>query len=93
MLKQIVLNYEWLFSHPEEPMQEGDEISQALALSLGNSDVPKDNANEEGRDISYEKKPLEIPTIEDILTTCMNLLQITYVISFFVTNLIVTFCN
>ena len=53
-------------------MQEYDELSQALALSLGIFEVPKDNANEKGRDVCYEEKPLENPLVVDILTTCMN---------------------
>lgn len=89
----VELAMEWLFSHPEEPAQEDDELAQALALSLGNSEVPKDNANEKGREVSYEEKPLENPPVEDILTTCMNLLQSTDAIAFSMTDLIVTLCN
>lgn len=89
----VELAMEWLFSHPEEPAQEDDELAQALALSLGNSEAPKDNANEKGTEASYEEKPLENPPVEDILTTCMNLLQSTDAIAFSMTDLIVTLCS
>ena len=79
----VELAMEWLFSHIEETTQENDEISQALALSLGNYEVPKDNANEKRRYVSYEEKPLENPHVANILNTCMNLWESRYTISFF----------
>ena len=88
----IELPMEWLSSHPKEPAQEDNELAQALVLSLGNLEAPKDRASENGRDLSYEEKPLENPPIEDILTTRMNLLQSTYVITFSMIDLIVTLC-
>ena len=89
----VELAMEWLFSHLKEPTQEDDELAQDLSLSLGNSEVPKDNANEKGKEVSSEEKPLENPPVEDILTTCMNLLQSTDAIAFSMTDLIVTLCN
>ena len=89
-MRNFELAMVWLFSHLKEEMQEEDELSQALSLSLANSEVPKENANEKGRDVSYEENPLENPPVAGIVTTCMNLLPSTYAIYFSMTNFIVT---
>ena len=49
---------EWLFSHPKEPTQEDFECAQSPSLSVGNSEAPKDDANEKGTEASYEENPL-----------------------------------
>ena len=54
----VEMAMEWLFNHLKELVQEEDELSQSLSLSLVNFEVPKDDANEKGRDVSFEEKPL-----------------------------------
>ena len=51
----VELDMEQLFSHLKETMQEHDELAQALSLSLGNYEIPKENGNEKGRYVSYEE--------------------------------------
>ena len=89
----VELAMDWLFSHLEDPTEEDDEHAQDLSLSLGNSEVPKENANEKGRYVFDEEKPLENPPLVDILSTCMNLLQSTYAIDFSMIDLIVNLCS
>lgn len=89
----VEMAMEWLFNHPEEPAQEDDELAQALALSLGkSSEAPKDESSEKGKEILNEEKLPENPPVEDILATCMNMLQSTDTIAFPMTDLIVTLC-
>ena len=89
----VELAMEWIFSHHEEPPQEDYKIAQALSLSLGNSEALKDNVNKKGTKVSYEEKPLENPLVEDILTMCINMLQITDAIDFSMIDLIVALCS
>ncbi|XP_057852533.2 E3 ubiquitin-protein ligase UPL1 isoform X1 [Cryptomeria japonica] len=89
----VEMAMEWLFNHPEEPAQEDDELAQALALSLGKpSEAPKDESSEKGKEVLNEEKLPENPPVEDILSTCMNMLQSTDAIAFSMTDLIVTLC-
>ena len=69
------------------------DFPKLFPCHLGNYEVPKDNANEKGRYVSYEEKPLENPSVSYILTTFMNLLQSTNLISFPMIYLIVTMCR
>eukprot|EP01018_Ginkgo_biloba_P023205 Gb_26784 [translate_table: standard] len=90
----VEMAMEWLFSHPEEPVQEDDELARALALSLGNSaEAARDDASDKVKDAPTEVKGPEAPPIENILATSMKLLQSTDSIAFPLTDLIVTLCN
>ncbi|TQD72856.1 hypothetical protein C1H46_041609 [Malus baccata] len=47
---------EWLFSHHEDPVQDDDELSRALTLSLGNSsDASKAKSVEKSVDVLAEE--------------------------------------
>ncbi|XP_024379829.1 E3 ubiquitin-protein ligase UPL1 isoform X3 [Physcomitrium patens] len=86
---------EWLFSHPEEAVQEDDELARALALSLGSDGPPKEEPapinQDKGLVAENEVKP--VPPLEEMLLTCMNLLQFTDAVAFPITDLLVTMCN
>lgn len=66
-----------------------------MALSLG-SDGP---SNEESAPDNQDKEPVvehevsQVPPVEDMLLTCMNLLQNTDAVAFPLTDLLVTMCN
>uniref|UniRef100_A0A7I4AEX4 HECT-type E3 ubiquitin transferase n=1 Tax=Physcomitrium patens TaxID=3218 RepID=A0A7I4AEX4_PHYPA len=89
------LAVEWLFSNPEVAAQEDDELARALALSLGSDAPPKEESGvdnqEKGPVVDHEIS--EVPPVEDMLLTCMNLLQSSDSVAFPVTDLLVTMCN
>eukprot|EP00252_Welwitschia_mirabilis_P007759 TRINITY_DN1943_c0_g1_i1.p1 TRINITY_DN1943_c0_g1~~TRINITY_DN1943_c0_g1_i1.p1 ORF type:complete len:3671 (+),score=717.88 TRINITY_DN1943_c0_g1_i1:355-11367(+) len=89
----VEMAMEWIFSHPEEPAQEDDDLAQALALSLGSSEAAKDTGNEQEKEAENEDKLVSNPPVEEILSTCMNLLQSADSVAFPVTDLIVTLCT
>ena len=74
----VEMAMERLFNHLKELVQEEDELSQSLSLSLGNSAISKEYANEKGIYVSYEEKPLEnhlrnLPTYQNHpLRTLLN---------------------
>lgn len=92
----VEMAMEWLFSHPEEPGQEDDDLARALALSLGSSvESSQGNSSETEtlRDAQTEVTVPEAPLVEYILATSMKLLRCTDLIAFPLTDLIVTLCN
>lgn len=88
----VEMAMEWLFSHPEVPGQESDDLARAVALSLDSSvEPPQDDTSE--TEAQSEVIVPEAPPVEFILATSMKLLQSTDLLAFPLTDLIVTLCN
>ncbi|TQD93583.1 hypothetical protein C1H46_020791 [Malus baccata] len=69
----VELAMEWLFSHQEET-EEDNELARALAMSLGNeSDTKEAVANENTQQL--EEEIVQLPPVEELLSTCAKLLQ------------------
>lgn len=70
-------------------------MARALALSLGSDGPPKEEPapinQDKGLVAENEVKP--VPPLEEMLLTCMNLLQFTDAVAFPITDLLVTMCN
>lgn len=88
----VELAMEWLFSHFEET-QEDDELARALAMSLGNSatDTKKDVKNENTRTVDEEL--VQLPPVDELLSTCRRLLQMKETLAFPVRDLLVMICS
>ncbi|XP_057973292.1 E3 ubiquitin-protein ligase UPL2-like [Malania oleifera] len=88
----VELAMEWLFSHPEES-QEDDELARALAMSLGNSgpDTREDVSNENSRQL--EEEMTQLPPVDELLSTCVKLLQMKENLAFPVRDLLVMICS
>lgn len=85
---------DWLFSHPEEFVQEDVQLAQALALSLGNSsETTKDDSSDESRNVFTEDRGAEPPPVDDVLVASMKLFQSSDSTAFPLTDLLVTLCN
>lgn len=85
---------DWLFSHPEEFVQEDVQLAQALALSLGNSvETMKDDNSDEAKSAFIDDRGSETPPVDDILATSMKLLKSSDSMAFHLTDLLVTLCN
>ncbi|KAL4335645.1 hypothetical protein GQ457_07G020800 [Hibiscus cannabinus] len=84
----VELAMEWLFSHPEE-IQEDDELARALAMSLGNSetDTNVDVTNDSCQEL--EEEMVQLPPVEELLSTCTKLLQMKEPLAFPVRDLLV----
>nr|CAB3465798.1 unnamed protein product [Digitaria exilis] len=80
---------DWLFSHPEEPQEEDDELARALAMSLGNSDTSVQEEDARPNDIELEEEA-ELPPIDEILHSCLRLLQTKEALAFPVRDMLVT---
>ncbi|XP_076899559.1 E3 ubiquitin-protein ligase UPL2-like [Bidens hawaiensis] len=91
----VELAMEWLFSHPEQ-VPEDDELSRALAMSLGNnssdkslgnnsSDAKENTANETSKQI--EEETVQLPPVHELLSTCKKLLQVKDSLAFSVRDL------
>lgn len=90
----VELATDWLFSHPEEIIQEDVQLAQALALSLGNSsEATKDDSSDESRNVFTEDRGAETPPVDDILAASMKLFQNSDLVAFPLTDLLVTLCN
>lgn len=76
-------------------LQEDDELARALALSLGGDGQSKEDpaAASKGKEVVVEEETSQAPPVEDMLSTCMNLLQNTDAVAFPLTDLLVTMCN
>ena len=76
-------------------LQEDDELARALALSLGGDGQSKEDptAANKGKEVVVEEETSQAPPVEDMLSTCMNLLQNTDAVAFPLTDLLVTMCN
>lgn len=89
----VEMAMEWLISHAEDPVQEDDELAQALALSLGNSsETSKVDSVDKSVDVVTEEGQANTPPIDEILTALMKLFQ-SATIAFPLTDLLVTLCN
>ncbi|XVE95159.1 hypothetical protein REPUB_Repub02eG0072400 [Reevesia pubescens] len=88
----VELAMEWLFSHQEET-QEDDELARALAMSLGNSetDTKVDVTNDSSQQL--EEEMVQLPPVEELLSTCTKLLQIKEPRAFPVRDLLVLICS
>ncbi|CAL0307794.1 unnamed protein product [Lupinus luteus] len=64
---------EWLFSNPDETAED-DELARALVLSLGNSESDKKDAVANGSAQQIEEEMVQLPPIDDLLSTCTILL-------------------
>ncbi|KDP41504.1 hypothetical protein JCGZ_15911 [Jatropha curcas] len=88
----VELAMEWLFSHPEET-QEDDELARALAMSLGNSesDTKENDANANPQQL--EEEMIQLPPVDELLSTCIKLLQVKEPLAFPVRDLLVLICS
>lgn len=89
----VELAMEWLFSHPEEVAQEDDELARALAMSLGNSgtEIKEDCTNENTQNV--EEELVQLPPVDELLSTCRRLLQMKENLAFPVRDLLVMICS
>ncbi|CAM6105472.1 unnamed protein product [Calypogeia fissa] len=93
-VNSVEMATEWLCSLPEGAAQEDDELARALALSLGSGDgSPKREVSLKGKELIVEEGAPQPPAVEDVLSTCMNLLQNAEALAFPLTDLLVTICN
>ncbi|ERN14346.1 E3 ubiquitin-protein ligase UPL2 isoform X1 [Amborella trichopoda] len=89
----VEMAMEWLFSHPEEA-QEDDELARALAMSLGNSGSSgKEDAVANTGTSEQEEESVQPPPIDDLLMTCVRLLQLKDSLTFSVRDLLVMMCS
>ncbi|XP_021903500.1 E3 ubiquitin-protein ligase UPL1-like [Carica papaya] len=88
----VELAMEWLLSHPEET-QEDDELARALAMSLGKSEseTKEDAANDGNQQL--EQDIVQLPPVEELLSTCMKLLQMKEPLAFPVRDFLVLVCT
>ncbi|KAG8048577.1 hypothetical protein GUJ93_ZPchr0009g267 [Zizania palustris] len=80
---------DWLFSHPEEP-HEDDELARALAMSLGNSDTSAQEEDEKSNDLELEEETVQLPPIDEVLFSCLRLLQTKETLAFPVRDMLLT---
>lgn len=88
----VELAMEWLFSHPEET-QEDDELARALAMSLGNSESENKEAGANDNVKQLEEEMVQLPPIEELLSTCAKLLQMKEPLAFPVRDLLAMMCS
>ncbi|KAM6543817.1 hypothetical protein CsatB_008264 [Cannabis sativa] len=88
----VELAMEWLFSHPEE-VQEDDELARALAMSLGNSDTDTKEADTDDCVPQLEEEMVQLPPVEELLSTCTKLLQMKEPLAFPVRDLLAMMCS
>ncbi|XP_062203891.1 E3 ubiquitin-protein ligase UPL1-like [Phragmites australis] len=81
---------DWLFSHPEEPQEHDDELARALAMSLGNSDTSAQQEDGKSNDVELEEETVQMPPIDEILYSCLRLLQTKETLTFPVRDMLVT---
>ena len=66
---------EWLFTHPNKPLQEDDELAWVLAPLLGSTESSaKEEMATRQKDIDQEEDLVQVPSIEEIFSTCIKLL-------------------
>ncbi|KAJ1697814.1 hypothetical protein LUZ63_006326 [Rhynchospora breviuscula] len=94
----VELATDWLFTHPEELVQEDVQLAQALALSLGtNSEPGKEELPDRpsgGDDTAGSTVPTPAPPLDDVLSVSVKLFQ-NYCesVAFSLGGLLVTLCN
>jgi E3 ubiquitin-protein ligase HUWE1 len=76
-------------------LQEDDELAQALAMSLSNDGLLKADARDgnKGKEVVSQEEGPRAPSIVDMLSTCISLLQKSDVAAFSLADLLVTMCN
>ncbi|KAL6600606.1 hypothetical protein ACP70R_045406 [Stipagrostis hirtigluma subsp. patula] len=85
---------DWLFSHPEEFVQEDVQLAQALALSLGSSiETPKEDSSNKNDTGTAEEKGLVVLPLDDIISVSTKLFCSSDSMAFPLTDLLVTLCN
>ncbi|KAM6552582.1 hypothetical protein CsatB_013344 [Cannabis sativa] len=90
----VEMAMEWLFSHPEDPVLEDDDLARALALSLGSSsETSKVDSVDKSVDVIAEEGSVKAPPVDDILTASVRLFQSSDTMAFPLTDLLVTLCN
>ncbi|GMN62344.1 hypothetical protein TIFTF001_031415 [Ficus carica] len=90
----VELAMDWLFNHPDDPVQEDDELARALALSLGNSsETSKVDSVDKSVDVLAEEGSVKAPPVDDILAASVRLFQSSDSMAFPLTDLLVTLCN
>ncbi|CAL5213878.1 unnamed protein product [Lathyrus oleraceus] len=90
----VEMAMEWLFSHADDPVQEDDELAQALALSLGSSsETTKVDNVEKTIDVPTEEGHMKKPPVDDILAASVRLFQSSDSVAFQLSDLLVTLCN
>ncbi|OVA01819.1 Ubiquitin-associated domain/translation elongation factor EF-Ts [Macleaya cordata] len=88
----VEMAMEWLFSHPEE-VQEDDELARALAMSLGNSGKSTMEDVENEVIPEQEEETLQLPPVDELLSTCTRLLQVKESLAFPIRDLLVMICS
>ncbi|KAG6513969.1 E3 ubiquitin-protein ligase UPL1-like isoform X1 [Zingiber officinale] len=84
---------DWLFSHPEEYVQEDVQLAQALALSLGNTfESSKEDSNVMSIN-AYVETMREAPPVDDILSVSVKLFKWTDDLVFSLTDLFLALCR
>ncbi|CAD5316819.1 unnamed protein product [Arabidopsis thaliana] len=90
----VEMAMDWLFTNPEDPVQEDDELAQALALSLGNSsETPKLEDTEKPVDVPQEEAEPKEPPVDEVIAASVKLFQSDDSIAFPLVDLFVTLCN
>ncbi|GMH25044.1 hypothetical protein Nepgr_026887 [Nepenthes gracilis] len=90
----VEMAMEWLCNHAEDPVQDDDELAQALALSLGNSvETSKPDSIDNMVGFLNEEGQVRTPPVDNILEASMKLFQSGDSIAFPLTDLLVTLCN
>ncbi|KAL6863751.1 hypothetical protein ACP4OV_016654 [Aristida adscensionis] len=85
---------DWLFSHPEEFVQEDVQLAQALALSLGSSiETPKEDGSNKNDTATAEEKGVVVLPLDDIISVATKLFCSSDSMAFPLTDLLVTLCN
>ena len=90
----VELATDWLFLHPEEP-QEDDELARALAMSLGNnvSAVKEDTSSDTNTGSMDHEELAQPPSVDELLSSCIKLMQVKESLVFPVRDLIVMVCG
>ncbi|KAK4751569.1 hypothetical protein SAY87_005051 [Trapa incisa] len=90
----VEMAMEWLIIHAEDPVQEDDELAQALALSLGSSsETTKPDVTDKPLDGASSGLQAKAPPVDDVLSALVKLFQNSDVTAFPLTDLLVTLCN
>ncbi|CAA0843325.1 E3 ubiquitin-protein ligase UPL1 [Striga hermonthica] len=84
----VELAMEWLFSHSEET-PEDDELARALAMSLGNPGTETKEAVTDEKPEPVEEEFVQLPPVDDLLSTCRRLVQMKETLVFPVRDLLV----
>ncbi|KAJ3671897.1 hypothetical protein LUZ60_007976 [Juncus effusus] len=84
---------DWLFSHPEEPQEEDDDLARALAMSLGNNNSDETEEEEVKVESEVQEETVQLPPVDEMLMSCVRLLQTKESLAFPVRDMLVTICS